>query len=120
MRQDSVDQIHLISKCLIQHLQIEHIAELQFIQVREHLLIGHTGMCGQDAVGTFTTHRQRASQQVADTHFQSIGIGTMVNGQIHLDQGDLYIAHGPIPCQIQLMLVIFRCPQKGFLREGIA
>ena len=57
MRQDRIDLIHLICQGLIQHLQVEHIADLQLIEVREHLLSCHTGMGRQNAVGAFTANR---------------------------------------------------------------
>ena len=62
MRQDRIDLIHLISQSLIQHLQVEHISDLQLIEVREHLLTRHAGVGRQDTVGAFSANRQRASQ----------------------------------------------------------
>ena len=57
---------------------------------------------------------------MANTNLQGIRIGAMVDGQIHLDQWDLHIAHGPVPCQIQLVLVVFRGPEKCFFGKSIA
>ena len=60
--QHDIDGIYLISEGFTQYLQIEHISQLQFIQVREHLLCGHTGMPRQDGMRASSADRQRAAK----------------------------------------------------------
>ena len=71
VRQDGMDGIHLISKGFVQYLQVEHIAQLQFVQIGKHLLCGHTGMPRQDGVRTFAADRQRTAKKMANANVQS-------------------------------------------------
>ena len=57
---------------------------------------------------------------MSNANLQGIRIGTMVDGQVHLDKRDLHIAHGAVPCQIQLVLVVFRGPEECFFGKRIA
>ena len=43
----------------------------------------------------------------------------MIDWQIYLNHGDLNIAHDPITCQIQQVLVVLRCPQQRLFGECI-
>ena len=43
----------------------------------------------------------------------------MIDWQIYLNHGNFNIAHDPITCQIQQVLVVLRCPQQCLFGECI-
>ena len=118
--QHSVDGIHLIGQGLAQDLQVEHISMLQLIEIRKELLGRHTGMGGEDTVGTLSTHRQGCAQQMPDAHIQGFGLRAMIDGQIHPDHRDLNIAHDPIPCHVEQAVIVLSGLTDRFLGKGVA
>ena len=118
--QHGVDGIHLIGQGLAQDLQIEHISMLQLVEIRKELLGRHTGMGGEDAVGTLSANRQGCAQQMSNTHIQRFGLRSVIDGQIHPDHGDLNVAHDPIPCHVEQAVIVLSGLTDRLLGKGVA
>ena len=72
-------------------------------------------MPGQNRMGSFAAHRQRAAQQM--TH--ALGKGSICcaveDRQVHLDIGDHHIPHDAVTCDVELVCVILGCPLEQIL-----
>ena len=44
----------------------------------------------------------------------------MIDGQMNVERRDVDVSHNAVAGDIKLILIVFRCPQKGFVTKGIA
>ena len=119
IRKNGFDLINLIGHSFTQDIQVEHIANFHLVQVREHFLGCHARVGSQNSMGILTANRQRATQQMTNASLQSGFICSMVDGQSHLDLGDLHISHNAVSCNIELVLIIFGGPEERFIVKRI-
>ena len=85
LRKHNLDLVYLVSKHLIQYMEIEHIALLQLVQIREQNRTGQSTMTGQHGMGARTTDRIGGLRQMADALLQHIFAGSTVYGKIYVN-----------------------------------
>ena len=105
VRQDGFNLIHLINKGLVQHRDPEGVAHLQFVQIREQLCAGQAPMCRDSRMGTLSCNRKAAALNVSAGMVQHRGVRAVIDGQLHLNLVDIYIADDAIADGIEAIIV---------------
>lgn len=112
-RKDDADLDDLVGERLAQDGDREQVALAETVQVGEKPRRGQAPVAGNRRVGVRPAYRQAGALDVAAGNLQHGLVGAMVDGQAHVNAGDVYVAHDARARHVQQAAVLLRLLGRG-------
>ena len=106
VRLHNQDLVNLIGQGFVQHMEVKEISLFQLLQIRKHPGCCHAGMGRNHSMRALTANGQGCSGHVPRAALQGVLAHAVVDGQQHINSGNLNVAHNAIPGQIQKAVVV--------------
>lgn len=110
------DLVHLVGQHLVQHPDGEGVPLHDLVQIGKQLGAGQASVAGEHAVGALAAYGQAGPVHMAHGDLQNGFGGAVVDGQGHIDIGDLDIAHNARAAEVQKLFILLLL----LLRQGEA
>ena len=98
---DNEDLVDLVGQDLIQDMQHKHIANLELVKIGEEPGAWQAPVSGEHTVASRTANGQAGPVQMPHGDLQDGLLSAVIDGQHHIDHGDLDIAHDAVAADIQ-------------------
>ena len=95
------DLVHLIAESVVKYREEKVISRLQLVQIREQSRAGQVPVGGYHRMGPLSAYRERAPLQMPCRFLQHFLAGGMEHRKLHIDLGNLHVAHHAVPGQVQ-------------------